>query len=555
MNTKGHLGRFYLLLIFFITLLLGLLSRVVWLTIIKKDFLADQGAVRSVRILDVPAYRGMITDRKGMPLAVSTPVMSLWVNPQKFKTESKELAYLARYLDTSPKKILQTIHSGSSRGFLYLKRHIAPPIAKKIDQLTIPGVHFQQEFKRYYPESDSTSHLLGFTNIDDKGQEGVELLYQSWLAGVNGQKKVIKDRKGHIIEEVERIREPRPGHDLRLSIDRRIQYIAYHELSKTLKKFGAQAGSVVVVKADTGELLAVANAPSFNPNQRSSYNPDLYRNRAFTDTFEPGSVIKPLSFASAFESGNYSSDTIIDTRPSWMMVNGHAIRDLRNYGILTVREVLQHSSNVGVSKMVLSSPPEQIVSFFKKCGFGERSETGYPGEAEGHLPRAQDIDSFEQATMGFGYGLSVSAIQMAKAYILIANHGKMVPLSIIYQNRPPPSEQIISKATAEQILSMMEAVVGSGGTGKKARVSGYRVAGKTGTARIAGKNGYDVDRHLATFAGVAPVSNPQLIVMVVIYEPTKESYYGGTVAAPLFSTVMSGALRVMNIAPDKPIAS
>ena len=555
MKIQGHQVRFYFLILLFAVLFLSLLARAVWLTIIKKDFLSDQGAVRSVRILDVPAYRGMITDRKGMPLAVSTQVLSLWANPQKFNAEPNELHQLAQYLNTSPQDIMRHVSSSSSRGFVYLKRHISPPIAEKIEALHIPGLNFQQEFKRYYPEGRSSAHLLGFTNIDDKGQEGIELMYQNWLMGANGKKKVIKDRKGRIIEEVERIKEPRPGRDLRLSIDKRIQYIAYCELAKTIKRFGALAGSVVVVKADTGELLAVANAPSFNPNKRSTYNANLYRNRAFTDSFEPGSVIKPLSLASAFEAGDYSAETVIDTRPSWMMVNGHAIKDLRNYGVLTVKEVLQHSSNVGVSKMVLSTAPEQLVNFFKKSGFGERTETGYPGEAEGHLPQALEVDPFVQATMGFGYGLSVTAIQMAKAYLLIANKGKMIPLSLLYKNKPPEGEQVISQRTAQQLLLMMEAVVGTGGTGKKARVPGYRVAGKTGTARIAGKSGYEPNRHIATFAGVAPVSNPQLIVMVVVYEPTKESYYGGTVAAPLFSRVMSGALRVMNVATDKSLTS
>ncbi len=554
MNAKEHYRRLWILSAVFILLLLVLLARMVWLTVIKQDFLAGQGEARSVRVLEVPAYRGMITDRQGLPLAVSTPVLSLWVNPALFHAEPNELKRLADYLQISENALIQRINAGSNRGFLYLKRHLAPPLAEKIRELGLPGLNFQQEFKRFYPEGRSTAHLLGFTNIDDQGQEGLELIYQDWLMGINGKKKVIKDRKGHIIDETQRLKEPRPGHDLTLSIDRRIQYIAFQELSRPVKdrsvgRFCCRGD------AKTGELLALVNAPSFNPNRRSAYDPEHYRNRAFTDAFEPGSVIKPLSLASAIESGKYTPKTVIDTRPSWMMVHKHIIRDIRNYGVLNVQEVLQHSSNVGVSKMVLANPPERLINLFRKCGFGQRTEIAYPGEVEGTLPHALDANPFVLATMGFGYGLSVSAVQMAKAYLAIANHGKMIPVSILYQNNPPNGEQILSKKTADQILAMMETVVAKEGTGKKAVVPGYRVAGKTGTARIAGKNGYDMDRHIASFAGIAPVSDPRLIVMTVIYEPTRGSYYGGAVAAPLFSRIMSGALRILDVPPDKPLTS
>ncbi|MCC5792482.1 MAG: penicillin-binding protein 2 [Legionellaceae bacterium] len=527
----------------------------VWLTVFQREFLSTQGQARSVRILDVPAYRGMITDRQGQPLAVSTPVQSLWVNPAHFNAEPAELAALAKLLNMTPDALQQRIISAKNRGFLYLQRHLSPSFVDKIKALPITGLNFQQEFKRYYPEGRSAAQLLGFTNIDDQGQEGIELQYQEWLRGENGKKKVLKDRKGHIVDETERIKEPRPGHNLTLSIDRRIQYIAYHELSKTLQESSAKSGTVVVIDSQTGEVLAVANAPSFNPNRRNRYDPDSYRNRAFTDSFEPGSVIKPFSLASALESGQFRPDSIIDTRPSWMMVHGHAIRDGRNYGVLDVGGVLSHSSNVGVTKMVLASPAEQLISLLQRSGFGERTESGYPGEIEGILPRATQVDPFMQATLGFGYGLSVSAIQLAKAFSVIANEGKLLPLSLLYQNTAPQGRQVLSSETAKQILLMMEKVVGKEGTGKKAQIAGYRVAGKTGTSRIADDKGYDADRHIASFVGIAPVSQPRLIVVAVIYEPGKGSYYGGAVAAPLFARVMRGALRILDIPPDQSTVS
>jgi len=549
---KGHLPRLLVVAFFFLLILAILIWRMHDLTVMDRQFLQGQGDARSLRVIDIPAYRGMITDREGAPLAVSTPVKSVWINPKEFAPDKKQFAALARLLSVSVQQLSKHVASAKGREFVYLQRQLPPAVAKKIHSLKIPGVNFQQEFKRYYPQADSAAQLVGFTNIDDNGIEGLELAYQQWLMGVSGKKRVVKDRLGHVIEELDILKEPRPGKELRLSIDRRIQYFAYHELQRTLEKYSAKSGSVVVLDTRNGEVIALANAPSFNPNARSHYTLDSYRNKAITDTFEPGSVIKPFSIASALESGLFAPDTIIDTRPGWMMLHGHTIRDTRNYGVLDVAGILQHSSNVGVTKMILSSPPEQLIGLLAHCGIGQRTESGYPGESDGSLVKIVDANPFVLATLGFGYGMSVTALQLAKSYLIFANQGRLLPINLLhYDNNPVEGVQVIKASTANQVLAMMEAVVDVDGTGKQARIPGYRVAGKTGTARIAGKLGYEANRHIASFVGIAPASNPRLIVAVIINEPSKLSYYGGAVAAPLFSQVMGMALRILDIQPDQ----
>jgi cell division protein FtsI (penicillin-binding protein 3) len=426
-------------------------------------------------------------------------------------------------------------------------------LSKQIKALKIPGVNFQKEFKRYYPDSDSISQLIGFTNVDDQGLEGIELAYQDWLMGIVGKKRVIKDRLGRIIEELGILKDPRPGHELALSIDRRLQYLAYSELSKTVEEFAAKSGSVVVVDTENGEILAIANVPSYNPNSRGRYDRETYRNRALTDTFEPGSVIKPFSIASALETGLFTPDTIIDTNPSWMIVHGRTVRDIHNYGVLDVTGVLQHSSNVGVTKMVLASPPEQLIGLLQKCGFVQRTESAYPGESEGAMVKAKDANPFVLATLGFGYGVSVTALQLAKASLIFANNGRLMPVTLLHNDTPTLGLQVMQPKTAEQVLLMMEAVLAKDGTGKDARVPGYRVAGKTGTARVAGKDGYKDKKYTASFMGIAPVSKPKFVVVVIIHEPSRKGYYAAAVAAPLFSKVMSGALRLFNIPTDEPV--
>lgn len=551
MKNKGHQTRLIVVSSFFALLLAALVWRMLDLTVLHRQFLQGQGDARSLRTIDIPAHRGMITDRLGTPLAVSTPVQSVWLNPKTFAPDKGQFMELSHLLRIPPKNLALAVKRASNREFLYLQRQLPPTLVKKIEDLEIAGINFQQEFKRYYPEGDSTAPLLGFTNIDDIGIEGLELAYQDWLMGIEGKKRVLKDRMGQIIEELDVLKEPRPGHDLALSIDRHIQYLAYHELQNTIDKFAAKSGSVVVIDTKTGEILAVANSPSFNPNARGRYGHDSYRNRALTDTFEPGSVIKAFTIASALGSGLFKPETIIDTRPSWMIVHGHTVRDLHNYGVLNVTGVLQHSSNVGVAKMVLASPPEQFIGLLQRCGFGQRTETDYPGESEGGIVNVKDANPFVLSTLSFGYGMSVTALQLAKGYLIFANQGQSIPVTLLRNEVKPRGEQVLDEKIARQVLAMLEAVLGNEGTGRAARVPGYRVAGKTGTAQIAGKNGYEKNRHIASFVGIAPVSDPRLVVAVVIHEPTKNGYYAAAVAAPLFSQVMSGALRILDVPPDQ----
>lgn len=556
MKKTRHLTRLVIVSAFFSLLLLILIWRMIDLTVLHRQFLQGQGNARSLRTVDIPAYRGMITDRHGAPLAISTPVESVWVNPKEFSPDKEQFMSLAKYLHLTPKQLSRKIVNAEkeSREFLYLQRQLPPALSKEIAALKIPGVNFQKEFKRYYPDSDSISQLLGFTNVDDQGLEGIELAYQDWLRGIVGKKRVVKDRLGRIIEELNVTKEPRPGRDLVLSIDRRLQYLAYSELSKTVEEFAAKSGSVVVVDTENGEILAMANVPSYNPNSRGRYDKDTYRNRAVTDTFEPGSVIKTLSIASALETGLFTPTTIIDTNPSWMSVHGRTVRDIHNYGVLDVTGVLQHSSNVGVTKMVLASPPEQLIGLLQRSGFGQRTESAYPGESEGNIVKVKDANPFVLATISFGYGLSVTALQLAKAHMIFANQGKLIPVTLLYNDPPTAGVQVIKPQTAQQVLSMMEAVLGKDGTGKAARVPGYRVAGKTGTARVAGKDGYKDRKYTASFIGIAPVSKPKFVVVVIIHQPSRKGYYAAAVAAPLFSKVMTGALRLFNIPTDEAIS-
>lgn len=555
MKKSRHLVRLVIVSVFFILMMLILIWRMIDLTVLHRQFLQRQGNARSLRTVDIPAYRGMITDRHGAPLAISTPVESVWVNPKAFSPDEEQFMFLAEYLHLTPKQLSRKIVNAQNenREFIYLQRQLPPALSKKIEALKIPGVNFQKEFKRYYPDSDSISQVLGFTNVDDQGLEGIELAYQDWLKGIVGKKRVIKDRLGRIIEELNVVKEPRHGRDLVLSIDRRLQYLAYSELSRTLEEFAAKSGSVVVVDTESGEILAMANAPSYNPNSRGHYDKDTYRNRAVTDTFEPGSVMKTFSIASALETNLFTPSMIIDTNPGWMSVHGRTVRDIRNYGVLDVTGVLQHSSNVGVTKMVLASPPEQLIGLLQRSGFGQRTESTYPGESEGNIVKVKDANPFVLATLAFGYGLSVTAIQLAKAHMIFANQGKLIPITLLHNESLPEGAQVIKPETANQVLMMMEAVLGKDGTGKAARVPGYRVAGKTGTARVAGKEGYKDRKYTASFIGIAPVSKPKFVVVVIINQPSRKSYYAAAVAAPLFSKVMMGALRLFNIPTDEAI--
>ena len=550
MTEQGHQARLTVIAIFFSCIFLVLVWRMYDLTITDRPFLLGQGQARSLREIDIPANRGMIIDREGSPLAVSTPVESIWVNPKVFAASEKQQIALAHLLKVPLKKLQIFIAHSKNKEFLYLVRQVDPNLARAVRDLAIPGINFQQEYKRYYPEGDSIAQLIGFTNIDDQGIEGLELAYNQWLEGVPGKKRVLKDRLGRVIDELNILSEPKPGHILQLSIDHRIQYLAFHELKKSIEEFQAKSGTVIVLDAKTGEVYAVANAPSFNPNMRFRYRRDTYRNKAFTDLFEPGSVIKTLSISSALESGLFTPSTIIDTRPGWMQVQGRLVRDIHSYGVLDVTGVLEKSSNVGVTKMVLSSPPEQLVNLYTKCGFGQRTDSGYPGESAGTLVRLKEASPFVLATLAFGYGLSVTPIQLARSFMIFANNGQLLPITLLNNPKQPNPLQVLSPKVANELLDMMESVVAKG-TGRQASVSGYRVAGKTGTSRVAGVRGYEKSRHISSFVGLAPVSNPRVIVAVVINEPSRLGYYGGAVAAPLFSKVMGAALRILNVPPDK----
>lgn len=550
MSKKYHQMRLIVVACFFVIIGAIVVARTFDLMVLHRKFLQAQGDARSVRVVETPAYRGMIIDRNGTPLAVSTLVESAWVQPEHFDPSEEELHQLAHILKMPPKSLMHQVKRHPKREFIYLKRQLPPYVANKIKALHIPGLHFQSEFKRYYPQGESTAQLIGFTNIDDAGLEGLELVYQDWLGGMRGQKRVLKDRMGNIIEVLETLKDPKPGHDLVLSIDHRIQYLAYESLKETLEEFGAQSGSVVVLDTETGEILAAANAPSFNPNVRERYTKDFYRNKAITDLFEPGSVIKTFSIASALSKGEFTPHTIIDTRPGFMTVQGRLIQDVHNYGILDVTGVLEHSSNVGVTKMVLSYPPEQLVDFLQKCGFGQKTESGYPGESDGMMVKAKNASPFVLATLSFGYSISVTPLQLAKAYLIFANEGNLIPISLLRRDTLPEKTLVLDPKVTKDMLTMLEAVL-ENGTGQAAKIPGYRVAGKTGTSRVASTNhkGYEEHKHIASFVGIAPVTHPKLIVVVIIKEPSKKGYYGAAVAAPLFKKVMSGSLRILNVPP------
>ncbi len=527
-----------------------LVARAVDLQVLKQDFLQGQGDARHLRVVSMPAHRGMITDRNGEPLAISTPVDSVWANPQELPLSDARLARLARILDLDPDELMRRLAARGDREFVYIKRHVSPELAQQVETLDLPGIALEREYRRYYPMGEVAAHVVGFTNIDDQGQEGLELAYDEWLAGVPGAKRVIKDRLGHTIENVEALRAPRAGKPLALSIDRRVQYLAYRELKLAVQAHGARSGSVVVMDPLSGEILAMVNQPAFNPNTRRDLRGELYRNRAVTDVFEPGSTMKPFTIAAALEAGRYEPASFIETAPGYFRVSGHTIRDARNYGRIDLGTVIQKSSNVGASKIALSLEAEDLWSLYSRVGFGRITGVGYPGESAGVMSDYSRWREVERATLAFGYGLSVTPLQLAQAYCAIAADGQMPEPSFVRRETAAPSHAAMSAQTARQVRAMLQEVVSPAGTGNRAIIDGYRVAGKTGTVRKSTAGGYADDRYLAVFAGMAPASQPRLVVVVMINEPTGEEYYGGHVAAPVFRNVMAGALRLMNIPPD-----
>lgn len=542
--------RFWFVIAFLLLIAGGLVWRMVYLMVLNRSFLLDQSNARVLRVVDIPAYRGMIVDRNNKPLAVSTPVDSVWINPTQYAANPLDLTELCHLLDIPMADLQLRLQLEAEREFIYLKRRIDPALAAQVKALNIPGVYLQREYRRYYPESENAAHVLGFTNIDDQGQEGLELAYNDYLRGVPGKKQVIKDRLGRIIANLKVVQEPQPGHDLTLSIDRRIQYLAYRELKEAVERFKANSGSVIVVDVKTGEVLAMVNDPSYNPNNRPKEHDGRYRNRAITDVFEPGSTIKAFSVANAMMYGNFTPKTPIDTSPGWMTVEGKVVRDVHNYGPSDVTRVLQKSSNIGVTKLTLAVPPETLWNTLHKIGFGQPTSVNFPGESSGFLPYHKNWHPFTLATLSFGYGLSVTNLQLAQAYTALAAGGVKRPLSLLKIDNPKPGEQVIKPEVARQVLEMLETVVEEGGSAVRANVPGYTVAGKTGTVRIVGPHGYDPHRHIGFFVGIAPVSNPRLVIAVMINEPKAGGYYGGIVAAPVFSKVMAGALRIMEVPPE-----
>jgi len=546
-RNSAPVSRLYGFLLAFMLCSIALIARAVNLQVTETKFLQGQGEARYLREVRVPTRRGNILDRTGEPLAVSTPVDSVWVQPDELLQSPEHIASLAQVLGADANDIERRLTQRSGREFVWLRRRLHPDVAAQIKALDLPGVYLQKEYRRFYPTGEVTAHVIGFTNIDDVGQEGLELAYNDWLQGKPGLKRVIRDRLGRTVESSEVLREAEHGHDLILTIDRRLQYLAYRELKRTVLMHGAHSGSVVLLDIDTGDVLAMVNQPAFNPNQPGS-DSDGMRNRALTDVFEPGSVMKPFSIAAALESGLVEPDTPIDTTPGTITVSGHTISDHRNYGPIDVTHIITKSSNVGATKLALQLEPKQLWNVYNRFGFGEVTGIGFPGESAGVLRNYHRWRRVEQATLSYGYGLSVTALQLASAFAAVADDGRMRKPSLI-QGANNPAVSVIDPKIAREVAAMLETVTGPEGTGKAARVTNYRVSGKTGTSRKASATGYG-SHYIATFAGFAPSSHPRLVAVVTINDPTDGEYYGGLVAAPLFSTIMSGALRLLNIPPD-----
>ena len=532
-----------------------LLWRMLSLQVLDTDrgyeFLRGQGEARFLRTAAIPAYRGSITDRHGEILAVSTPVVSLWANP-RLLAKSQRLPELAQALDRSLEGLQAQLDAYSEKSFMYLRRHLQPSRAQEILQLKIAGVGSQREYQRYYPAGAVTAHLVGFTNLDDRGIEGMELSYDQSLQGVSGRKQVIKDLYGEVVRDVGELEAARPGQDLALSIDLRLQYVAHQELQRAIVSSGAASGAVVTLDVHSGEVLAVVNHPTYNPNNRVGVKPGQTRNRALVDAFEPGSVLKPLAVAAALESGQFGPDSVIDTAPGRFAVGRKVIADPVNYGELSLARVVAKSSQVGIVKMALQLDPHLVWNVYRRFGLGQPMGTGFPGENSGKLKYRENWRNIERATMAFGHGLMVTPLQLAVAYSAIANGGERHQVSLLpVSSGQLAPEQVIDSALARQLRDMLEGVTEQGGTGRRARVEGFRIGGKTGTAHKAVAGGYAEDRYLALFAGMAPASRPRLVTVVLIDEPKGEHYQGGVVAAPVFSAVMGAALRLLNVTPDQ----
>lgn len=529
----------------------GLAGRTVYLQILDTEFLQGKADLQHIGIVDVSAYRGQIKDKNGEPLAISTPVQSIWMNMRQFKdSERDKIAEMAKILGIPNKDMQSFLEKEAGKRFVYIKRQINPDLAEKVKKLEITGVYFERAFKRYYPAGATAGHLLGFTNIDDVGQEGMEHGYDYVLRGKPGKKRVIKDGKGHIIEDVENIQEAVPGQDLLLTIDERIQYLAYRELQTAVLKHKAQSASLVVLDAKNGDVLASVSQPAFNPNNRRELRSSRYRNRAMVDSFEPGSTVKPFVVAAALDGGYVDPNILIETHGVYH-VGRNVVKDIHNYGTMDLTLVLQKSSNIAVTKLAMSMPPEYFWGVYSNLGFGTSAGVGFPGEASGSLLDYQGWHEFDQAILSFGYGVSTSILQLARAYTAIADDGIVHSVTLLKRDEDPDARRIFKPETARRVRTMLEHVISKEGTAYQARVEGYRVAGKTGTVKkAAASGGYTANKYLSVFVGMAPASNPRFVIAVVVDEPSEGQYYGGLVAAPAFSKVMSGILRIYGVEPD-----
>ena len=531
--------------------LAGLFGRGVYLQGIRNDFLQEKGNARYSRVIEVSAHRGMITDRNGEPLAVSTPVESVWASPADVEADSSQVKRLAQILGMGAEEVKSRLFD-TSHDFVYLKRHLPPDQAEKVARLNLPGISLQREYRRYYPAGEEAAQTLGFTGQDDNGQEGLELALQERLAGKSGSQRVIKDRRGHIVEDAGSLHAPKPGSDIALSLDSKVQHLAYRELESAVRQHSAKAGAVVVLDARSGEVLALANYPAYNPNNRGKISSQAMRNRAIADLFEPGSTMKPFTVATALDQGKVRPETVINTEHGVFTVGNKKIHYSHPESMLTVAQVIQKSSNVGAAKIALSMEPEILWQSLADSGFGAQTGSNFPGEAPGKLRAAKTWQPIEQATMSYGHGISVNLLQLARAYTAFTNEGELKPVSLLKLDVPALGKKVFSERTAQALRDMMESVVRPGGTAPLAQVAGYRVAGKTGTAHKL-EGGRYINRYVASFVGFAPASNPRLIVAVMIDEPDNGQYYGGLVAAPVFSKVTGAALHALNVPNDAPL--
>ncbi len=543
--------RFGLTMLALFALALTVSGRIVWLHVVRHDFLAEQGDKRSLRHVEISAHRGTITDRNGEPLAVSTPMITLWANPLELAASREHWPELARALEVNAAGLIRKIEANQGRSFMYLERGVTPEQGERVMALGIEGVYQREEFRRFYPAGEVTAHLVGLTDIDENGREGVELAYNDWLAGVPGKRRVVQNRKGQIIADVQVVQNAKAGQPVALSIDLRLQYLAHRELQRTIQEFKAKAGSLVMVDVKTGEILALVNYPTYNPNNRASYSASGSRNRALVDVFEPGSTVKPFTIAAALGSGRWQPGSTVDVGNGQMKIGKYTIRDVSRGGVLDLTNVLKKSSNVGISKIALDIGAEPVASLMQQVGFGADTGLGFPGESAGRFPIHRRWGAAETATMAYGYGFSVTATQLAHAYAILGNNGVSVPLSLLRKDRDVTESQVLNPATSQVVLEMLRSVVeDEGGGGQRARVPGYHVAGKSGTAKKSLSGGYTQDSYRSLFAGVGPVSEPRIALAIVIDEPSQGGYFGGVVAAPAFSRIMAGSLRLLNVRPD-----